>query len=136
MFFCFKVSFCNFHFIFATTLSLCFAILLSLLFQTYFQIGHDGVTPGSGWYVKEVEVDMPTKGKHYFFSCKSWLARDKGDGKTSRVFSIRDEDTTTMLSYKPCKSGCLLFGMNPLLHVVNSLINFCSPPIYFHSYHA
>jgi hypothetical protein len=64
------------------------------------QLGHDGVTPGSGWFVKEVEVDMPTRGKHYFFTCKSWLARDKGDGKTTRFFSL-NEGESSVVSYKP-----------------------------------
>jgi hypothetical protein len=67
------------------------------------QVGHDGVTPGSGWFVKEVEVDLPTKGKHYFFTCKCWLARDKGDGRTSRTFTLQDNDSTSVVSYKPCE---------------------------------
>lgn len=52
--------------------------------------------------MKEVDVDIPTKGKHYHFSCKTWLARDKGDGKTSRVFTVED-GTSTMFSYRPSK---------------------------------
>jgi len=58
------------------------------------------VLEGSGWFVKEVEVDMPTKGKHYFFKCDSWLAKDKGDGQTSRVFTL-DEGEASVVSYKP-----------------------------------
>lgn len=69
----------------------------------YLKVGHDGVTPGTGWWVKEVEIDMPTKGKHYFFICKQWLARDKGDGKTSRIFSLQEGDSS-VVSYKPRKS--------------------------------
>ena len=57
---------------------------------------------GSGWFVKEVQVDMPTKGKHYLFECNSWLAKDKGDGQTSRVFT-RDEGEASVVSYKPCE---------------------------------
>ena len=57
---------------------------------------------GSGWFVKEVEVDMPTKGKHYFFKCDSWLAKDKGDGQTSRLFTL-DEGEASVVSYKPRK---------------------------------
>lgn len=64
------------------------------------QLGHDGVTDGSGWFVKELEVDMPTKGKHYFFKCDSWLAKDKGDGQTTRLFSL-DEGEASVVSYKP-----------------------------------
>ena len=48
-------------------------------------------------------MDMPTKGKHVYFSCKAWLARDKADGKTSRVFTLNDGDTATTVSYRPSK---------------------------------
>ncbi|XP_053384453.1 lipoxygenase homology domain-containing protein 1-like isoform X6 [Mercenaria mercenaria] len=64
------------------------------------EVGHDGTAPGTGWFVKQVEVDMPTKGKHYTFACRQWLARDKGDGKTSRIFSV-DDGISSMSSYKP-----------------------------------
>ncbi|CAH1787210.1 unnamed protein product [Owenia fusiformis] len=64
------------------------------------EIGHDGVIPGTGWFIKEVDIDMPTKGKHYFLPCKQWLARDKGDGRTSRTINVQDGDGTTT-SYKP-----------------------------------
>ena len=63
-------------------------------------MGHDGMLEGSGWFVKEVEVDLPTKGRHYFFTCDAWLARDKGDGQTSRVFAL-DEGDTSVTNYKP-----------------------------------
>ncbi|WAR01120.1 LOXH1-like protein, partial [Mya arenaria] len=64
------------------------------------EVGHDGTAPGTGWFIKEIEVDMPTKGKHYTFTCKQWLARDKGDGRTSRIFSVED-GISSVSSYKP-----------------------------------
>ncbi|XP_052229243.1 lipoxygenase homology domain-containing protein 1-like isoform X2 [Dreissena polymorpha] len=64
------------------------------------EVGHDGTAPGSGWFLKEIEVDIPTKGKHYTFACNQWLARDKSDGKTSRVFSV-DDGISSVSSYKP-----------------------------------
>ncbi|CAL1540467.1 unnamed protein product [Lymnaea stagnalis] len=64
------------------------------------EVGHDGTAPGSGWFLKELELDLPTKGKHYFFECKQWLARDKGDGKTNRIFSV-DDGKSSITSYKP-----------------------------------
>ncbi|XP_050409617.1 lipoxygenase homology domain-containing protein 1 [Patella vulgata] len=64
------------------------------------ELGHDGTAPGTGWFVNEMEVDMPTKGKHYHFTCNQWLARDKGDGKTSRIFSVSDGQSS-VVSYKP-----------------------------------
>ncbi|KAL5006870.1 hypothetical protein ScPMuIL_015676 [Solemya velum] len=64
------------------------------------EVGHDGVAPGSGWFLKEVILDMPTMGKHYQFLCNQWLARDRGDGKTTRVFSV-DDGTSSVTTYKP-----------------------------------
>ena len=73
------------------------------VYYLLFQLGIDSLSADSAWFVREVEVDMPTKGKHFYFSCKAWLARDKSDGKTSRVFTLNDADTTTTVSYKPSK---------------------------------
>ncbi|KAI8493666.1 Lipoxygenase y domain-containing protein 1, partial [Branchiostoma belcheri] len=64
------------------------------------EFGHDGVLPGQGWFVKEVELDVPTAGKHYYFPCKRWLAKDKEDGLISRVLTLQDAEST-MLSYTP-----------------------------------
>ena len=86
-----------------------------------FQIGHDGTAPGSGWFVKEVEVDLPTKGKHYTFMCKQWLARDKGDAKTSRIFSV-DDGISSMTSYRPSKFHLIL---NRTKNNRKTLCNFC-----------
>lgn len=68
------------------------------------QLGHDGTSPGSGWFVKQVSVDMPTKGKNFLFTCGQWLARDKSDGKTERTFSL-DEGMSTITSYRPSESN-------------------------------
>lgn len=64
------------------------------------KLGHDGTAPGSGWFVKQVSVDMPTKGKNFLFSCSKWLARDKSDGRTERTFSL-DEGMSSITSYRP-----------------------------------
>jgi len=59
------------------------------------------MTDDSGsWFVKEVEVDMPTKCKHYYFTCDSWLSKDKGDGRTTRVLSL-DQGDASVVNYKP-----------------------------------
>ncbi len=39
------------------------------------EVGHDGVTPGQGWLLKEIEVHIPIKGKSYYVSCNQWLAK-------------------------------------------------------------
>ena len=67
------------------------------------QIGHDGVSPGTGWFLKDMELDLPTKGKHYHFECRQWLAKDKGDGKTSRTFGV-DDGMSSITSYKPSET--------------------------------
>ncbi|XP_022094211.1 lipoxygenase homology domain-containing protein 1-like isoform X2 [Acanthaster planci] len=62
------------------------------------EIGHDGVTPQEGWYLEEIEVDMPTLGRHYCFPCKRWLSKDKDDGHISRVLVSEDAQSA---NYKP-----------------------------------
>lgn len=32
---------------------------------------------GTGFHVKEVEIDVPSYGNHYTFPCNCWLAQDK-----------------------------------------------------------
>jgi lipoxygenase homology domain-containing protein 1 len=66
------------------------------------EIGHDGVSPGSGWLLKEIEIHTPLKGKSYFINVNEWLAVDKGDGLTTKTFYI-DEATTKISTYKNCK---------------------------------
>ncbi|XP_061492303.1 lipoxygenase homology domain-containing protein 1 [Rhineura floridana] len=56
------------------------------------EVGHDGATPESSWLLDEITIIVPTKGVMYTFVCKCWLARDMGDGLTSRVFNILDAD--------------------------------------------
>ncbi|XP_043937953.1 lipoxygenase homology domain-containing protein 1 isoform X2 [Protopterus annectens] len=56
------------------------------------ELGHDGATPESCWLVEELSVAVPTKGIMYVFPCKCWLAKDRGDGLTARVFNVLDAD--------------------------------------------
>ncbi|XP_068609216.1 lipoxygenase homology domain-containing protein 1 [Brachionichthys hirsutus] len=60
------------------------------------ELGHDGATPESCWLVDEVSVAVPTKGIKYIFACKCWLAKDRGDGLTSRVFSVLDAEAISI----------------------------------------
>ncbi|XP_071954737.1 lipoxygenase homology domain-containing protein 1-like [Antedon mediterranea] len=62
------------------------------------EIGHDGVTPQEGWFIEEIEVDMPTVGKHYIFPCKCWFSKDKDDGKIVRTLFLEQGQK---LQYKP-----------------------------------
>eukprot|EP00794_Sanderia_malayensis_P016965 gene16965-18674_t len=62
------------------------------------EVSHDGYRPQDSWLLKEVEVDVPTTGKKYYFSCECWLGKDKDDGKIARIFSVGEDKT---VSYKP-----------------------------------
>ncbi|CAN9504554.1 unnamed protein product [Ophioblennius macclurei] len=60
------------------------------------ELGHDGATPESCWLVEELAVAVPTKGVKYIFACKCWLAKDRGDGLTSRVFNVLDAEAISI----------------------------------------
>lgn len=72
------------------------------LFLSFLQLGHDGATPESCWLVDELCVAVPTKGVKYIFACKCWLAKDRGDGLTARVFNVLDSEAIS-ISHKVCK---------------------------------
>ncbi|KAJ3604053.1 hypothetical protein NHX12_028794 [Muraenolepis orangiensis] len=57
------------------------------------ELGHNGATPESCWLVDELSVAVPTKGIKYMFQCKCWLAKDRGDGLTARLFNVVYETT-------------------------------------------
>ncbi|XP_057216274.1 lipoxygenase homology domain-containing protein 1-like isoform X1 [Triplophysa rosa] len=56
------------------------------------QLGHDGATPESCWLVEELSVEVPTKAVRFVFRCKSWLAKDRGDGLTARMLNVQDAE--------------------------------------------
>ncbi|XP_075441794.1 lipoxygenase homology domain-containing protein 1 isoform X2 [Ascaphus truei] len=60
------------------------------------ELGHDGATPESCWLVEEIQLNVPTKGVMYNFVCKCWLAKDRGDGLTARVFNMLDANAITI----------------------------------------
>ncbi|XP_061586231.1 lipoxygenase homology domain-containing protein 1 [Cololabis saira] len=61
------------------------------------ELGHNGVTPESCWLVDELSVAVPTKGIKYIFQCKCWLAKDRGDGLTARLFSVLDSSSINII---------------------------------------
>ncbi|XP_053277048.1 lipoxygenase homology domain-containing protein 1 [Pleuronectes platessa] len=61
------------------------------------ELGHNGVTPESCWFVNELSVAVPTKGIKYNFPCKCWLAKDRGDGLTARLFNVLDSSTINII---------------------------------------
>ncbi|KAM4841549.1 lipoxygenase homology domain-containing protein 1 isoform 1-T1 [Thomomys bottae] len=54
------------------------------------ELGHDGASPESCWLVEELGLAVPTQGTKYTLRCNCWLAKDRGDGITSRVFDLLD----------------------------------------------
>lgn len=70
-------------------------------FSPSLQLGHDGATPESCWLVDELSVAVPTKGVKYIFACKCWLAKDRGDGLTARLFNVLDAEAIS-ISQKVC----------------------------------
>ncbi|XP_040192273.1 lipoxygenase homology domain-containing protein 1 [Rana temporaria] len=60
------------------------------------ELGHDGSTPESCWLVEEIQLNVPTKGVMYTFTCKCWFAKDRGDGLSARVFNILDAAAITI----------------------------------------
>ncbi|XP_032326338.1 LOW QUALITY PROTEIN: lipoxygenase homology domain-containing protein 1 [Camelus ferus] len=54
------------------------------------ELGHDGASPESCWLVEELCLAVPTQGTKYTLHCNCWLAKDRGDGVTSRVFDLLD----------------------------------------------
>lgn len=74
------------------------------------ELSNNAYGADSGWFVKEVEVDVPTSGKKYFFPCNRWLSQNKEDGKVVRVLSAADNQLVT---YKPRKLFCFLGEYEP-----------------------
>ncbi|XP_061887966.1 lipoxygenase homology domain-containing protein 1-like [Entelurus aequoreus] len=60
------------------------------------ELGHDGATPESCWLVDELSVAVPTKGVKYIFACMCWLAKDRGDGLTARMFNVLDAEAVSI----------------------------------------
>ena len=43
------------------------------------QLGHNGTEDDQAWYVKKVEIDIPSKDKHFEFTLDCWISQDKGE---------------------------------------------------------
>ncbi|XP_061672103.1 LOW QUALITY PROTEIN: lipoxygenase homology domain-containing protein 1-like [Syngnathoides biaculeatus] len=60
------------------------------------ELGHNGATAESCWSVDEPAIAVPTKGLKYSFLCRCWLAKDRGDSLTVRVFHALDGDAISV----------------------------------------
>ena len=45
------------------------------------RIGHNGANPGAGWFLDEVQIDVPSQGQQYVFACHRWLDKKEEDGQ-------------------------------------------------------
>ncbi len=64
------------------------------------EIEHDGDTLADSWFLDDVTIEMPTKGKGFYFACHEWLSKQKGDGRTKRILKVQDSNQA---SFRPCK---------------------------------
>ena len=64
------------------------------------EILHDGQTVDDSWFLDDVTIEMPTKGKAFYFTCHGWLSKHKGDGQTKRILKVQDSNQS---SFRPCK---------------------------------
>jgi hypothetical protein len=64
------------------------------------EIEHDGDTLADSWFLDDITIEMPTKGRAFYFACHQWLSKHKGDGKTKRILKVQDSQQA---SFRPCK---------------------------------
>jgi hypothetical protein len=64
------------------------------------EIEHDGETLADSWFLDDVTIEMPTKGRAFYFDCHQWLSKEKGDGRTKRILVVQDSNQA---SFRPCK---------------------------------
>lgn len=51
---------------------------------------------GTGFYVKEVEIDVPSNGSHYTFPCNCWLAQDVSSEMTVKDLNASASKPSTI----------------------------------------
>ena len=65
-------------------------------------IQHNGVTVADSWFLDDITIELPTKGRVYHFDCHAWLSKHKGDGQTERRFPVQESNKG---SFRPSKSS-------------------------------
>ncbi|XP_077990949.1 uncharacterized protein LOC144445282 [Glandiceps talaboti] len=56
-------------------------------------IGHDGKTPGKGWYLDKVIVkEAEDADKEFYFPCRNWLDAGQADNKVEREIKVGKPD--------------------------------------------
>lgn len=74
----------------------CFPLILKYLSMVLLfwqvdriKLSHDHTGYGSGFFVEEVEVEVPARQDRVKFPCRCWLAQDVDDGKIEReMFAV------------------------------------------------
>ena len=56
------------------------------------EIQHDGETEADSWFLEDVTIEIPTKGKVFYFQCREWLSKHHGDGLTKRTLQVQDSN--------------------------------------------
>ncbi|CAM2710921.1 unnamed protein product [Rotaria socialis] len=59
------------------------------------EIEHDGETEADSWFLEDVTIEMPTKGRAFYFPCHEWLSKERGDGRTKRTLKVQDSNKST-----------------------------------------
>ncbi|CAF2355156.1 unnamed protein product [Rotaria sp. Silwood2] len=62
------------------------------------EIEHDGETLADSWFLDDITIEMPTKGRAFYFTCNEWLSKHKGDGRTKRTLKVQDSNQS---SFRP-----------------------------------
>ena len=76
--------------------------ITTLIYQVErIKLSHDHMEYGTGFHVKEVEIDVPSYGNHYTFPCNCWLAQDELTEMT-----IKDLNSSTP---SPSKTAIIVF---------------------------
>ncbi|CAF1470201.1 unnamed protein product [Adineta steineri] len=64
------------------------------------EIEHDGETLANSWFLDDITIEMPTKGRAFCFACHEWLSKEKGDGETKRILKVQDSNQSSFRAYK------------------------------------
>ncbi|CAF4073398.1 unnamed protein product, partial [Rotaria sordida] len=59
------------------------------------EIEHDGETLADSWFLDDITIEMPTKGRAFYFTCHEWLSKHKGDGRTKRTLKVQDSNQSS-----------------------------------------
>ncbi|CAF3915415.1 unnamed protein product [Adineta steineri] len=62
------------------------------------EIEHNGESLADSWFLDDITIEMPTKGRAFYFACHEWLSKEKGDERTKRILKVKDSNQS---SFRP-----------------------------------